>query len=130
LSARPKSGGSRRELGSAPNVVGVDCPLWWSSDRVHFATIAGILAALLDKLTDGPDIRDKLLAGTALASLNEYESDTLTDTERAIVDRMTRRIAAGGSLDLTYGDYRPSPSPLAGSASPTSWGRADDAHRR
>jgi hypothetical protein len=27
--------------------------------------------------------------------------------ERAIVDRMIRRIAAGGSLDLTYGAYRP-----------------------
>jgi hypothetical protein len=29
--------------------------------------------------------------------------------ERAIVDRMTNRIAAGGSLDLTYGAYQPEP---------------------
>jgi hypothetical protein len=68
---------------------------------------------LLDKLTDGPDTRDKLLARSALASLNEYASDTLTDMERAIVDRMTRRIAAGGSLDLTYGAYRPEPFAVA-----------------
>jgi hypothetical protein len=64
---------------------------------------------LLDRLTDGPDTRDKLLARSALASLNEYASDTLTDMERAIVDRMMRRIAAGGSLDLTYGTYRSEP---------------------
>jgi hypothetical protein len=91
--------------------------------------VAGILAALLDKLTDGPDTRDKRLGSR---ELSEYESDTLTDTERATVDRMrgaSTRVAASISRTAPIG-LSPSPSRLAGSALPTSWGRADYAHRR
>jgi len=78
-------------------------------DRVHFDAVADILEALLDKLTDDTDTRNKLLVESALVSLGEYASETLSDKERAIVDRMTRRIIAGGRLDLVYGAYQPEP---------------------